>query len=219
MSLPVETQTKIPKYETEKHYLFETFYHPYVCEFIRQLKRHGVDGLLNPAGTGVWKPRQAIFKKYFHDDYDPVVPTVGTPYPLEDVDFTFAGSYSQYNWELFFHVPLLIADRLSKNQHFEEAQQWYHYIFKPIETDGESPERFWMTKPFYENSNAQKSIQDLMKELNDGDSELANQVSQWQTDPFKPHLIARMRRTPYQKTTVMKYIDNLIAWGDQLFQR
>jgi hypothetical protein len=28
-----------------------------------------------------------------------------------------------------------------------------------------------------------------------------------------------MRTTAYQKTVVMKYIDNLIAWGDQLFRR
>ena len=40
---------------------------------------------------------------------------------------------------------------------------------------------------------------------------------QWQKYPFDPHLIARNRITPYQKTVVMKYIDNLIAWGDQLF--
>ena len=41
----------------------------------------------------------------------------------------------------------------------------------------------------------------------------------WRNDPFKPHLIARLRTTAYQKTVVMKYIDNLIAWGDQLFRR
>ena len=28
-----------------------------------------------------------------------------------------------------------------------------------------------------------------------------------------------MRTTAYQKTVVMKYIDTLIAWGDQLFRR
>jgi len=36
---------------------------------------------------------------------------------------------------------------------------------------------------------------------------------------FNPHLIARMRITAYQKNVVMKYIDNLMAWGDQLFSR
>src|SRR5262249_2040626 len=109
--------------------------------------------------------------------------------------------------------------RLSKNQRFEEAQRWFHYIFDPTETEGEAPARFWKTRPFFLNQSAQRTIQDLMVDLNKGDSKLANQVAQWQGDQFKPHLIGRMRITPYQKMVVMKYIDNLIAWGDQLFRR
>ena len=31
---------------SEKTYLFETFYHPYVCEFVKYLNRDGIDGLL-----------------------------------------------------------------------------------------------------------------------------------------------------------------------------
>ncbi|MEI6900933.1 MAG: hypothetical protein WCL00_13735, partial [Bacteroidota bacterium] len=38
-------------------------------------------------------------------------------------------------------------------------------------------------------------------------------------DPFRPHVIARMRISAYMKNTVMKYLDNLIAWGDNLFGR
>ena len=53
-------------------------------------------------------------------------------YPEEIVDFSPDGAYSSYNWELFFHAPLLIANALSKNQRFEEARLWYHFIFNPI---------------------------------------------------------------------------------------
>ena len=221
----VTTSKTIPKPVTDTHYLFEPFYHPYVCEMIRQLNRHGIDGLLNPTNGGDWKPRQVISKTFFNTDYEPtdVVikgdPVKGDLYPKENVDFSYGGGYSLYNWELFFHAPLLIADRLSKNQRFEDAQKWFHYIFDPTESEGEAPDRFWKIRPFFENQDAQRTIQDLMLDLNKGDSELANQVAQWQDDPFKPHLIARMRITPYQKTVVMKYIDNLVAWGDQLFRR
>ena len=38
-------------------------------------------------------------------------------------------------------------------------------------------------------------------------------------DPFHPHRIARRRLGVYQKAVVMKYLDNLIDWGDHLFQR
>ena len=41
----------------------------------------------------------------------------------------------------------------------------------------------------------------------------------WRENPFNPHLIARLRLVAYQKAAVMKYLDNLIAWGDSLFGR
>jgi hypothetical protein len=37
--------------------------------------------------------------------------------------------------------------------------------------------------------------------------------------PFQPHALARLRLSAYMKNVVMEYIDNLIAWGDQLFRR
>ena len=51
--------------------------------------------------------------------------------PVEDIDFTATGAYSAYNWELFFHIPLLIAERFRKAQRFSEALRWYHFIFDP----------------------------------------------------------------------------------------
>ena len=38
-------------------------------------------------------------------------------------------------------------------------------------------------------------------------------------NPFDPHRIADYRTVAYQKTVVMKYLDNLIAWGDNLFRQ
>jgi len=37
--------------------------------------------------------------------------------------------------------------------------------------------------------------------------------------PFQPHAVARTRPLAYQYSVVMKYLDNLIAWGDYLFQQ
>ena len=36
-------------------------------------------------------------------------------------------------------------------------------------------------------------------------------------NPFDPHAIARLRIGAYEKAIVMKYIDNLLDWGDLLF--
>ena len=36
--------------------------------------------------------------------------------------------------------------RLMQNQRFAEARRWFHYIFDPTHTGGETPERFWKIK-------------------------------------------------------------------------
>ncbi|MGE3141673.1 MAG: insecticidal toxin protein, partial [Thermoleophilia bacterium] len=42
-------------------------------------------------------------------------------------------------------------------------------------------------------------------------------IGAWKDAPFRPHLVARYRQSAYMLTTVMAYLDNLIAWGDSLF--
>src|SRR4051794_4722811 len=44
-------------------------------------------------------------------------------------------------------------------------------------------------------------------------------LDRYAKDPFDPHAIAALRMNAYQKTVVMKYIDNLIDWGDDLFRQ
>ncbi len=44
-------------------------------------------------------------------------------------------------------------------------------------------------------------------------------IVQYENNPFNPHAIARLGSSAYQKTIVMKYIDNLLDWGDHLFAR
>lgn len=201
--------------EPEKVYRFTSFYHPHICTFFKELNAKGVDGLMQRAV-------QARSSTFFATTYDPDENVVAQPYPLSSVDFSHAGAYSPYNWEIFFHTPLLIATRLSQNQRFEEAQRWFHYIFNPTaRVDGATitgPERYWNFLPFSE-ENTPQAIDELMLALNGGDAELETQVEAWRETPFNPHLIARMRPVAYMKTVVMKYLDNLLAWGDSLFRQ
>lgn len=204
---------------------FSPFYHPYVCSFMKELNRDGLDGLYRP-GLQDDPQRDAAFdfKALYQADSYVTVP----PYPREDVDFAPDGAYALYNWELFFHAPLMIADRLRVNQRFDEAQRWYHFIFDPTNRDTSVPvpDRYWKLKPF--RGVDKTSLQELLALL-EGTSEdteqrelmqsMSEQVDRWRDDPFKPDLIAQLRFTAYQRAVVMRYLDNLIAWGDQLFRR
>ena len=212
-----------PVYVTR--FRFYTFYHPYITNFIAKLNVKGVAGLLGNLNLQNKTSGASFFEDRYGDSSfnKPLPYAVLKPYPEETVDFSSAGAYSQYDWEIFCHVPLLIADRLSQDQRFEEAQQWLHYIFNPTDcSDGESPQCYWKFRPFNEYSLdnvSSKPIQELMKLLSEGNPILERQVAAWRDNPFKPHAIARLRYTAYQKNVVMKYLDNLIAWGDELFRR
>ena len=199
---------------TKKVFDFNAFYHPHVCTFFEEINGAGAGGLMR-------RSVQSLSSEFFKSTYDPDL-TIVASYPSRDVDFADAGAFSPYNWELFFHAPLLIAVRLSQNQRFEEAQRWFHYIFNPTlridPSDVMGPERYWVFYPFYLD-NTPQDINTLLLELNAGDPALEEQVAQWREHPFNPHLIARLRPGAYQKTVVMKYLDNLIAWGDSLFRR
>lgn len=195
---------------------FDIFFHSRVPQFMRALNRLGIDGLLTLDN------QRLIDEPLNFGQYLPSTTLVDGRWPKEDVDFSYGGSYAQYNWELFFHAPFLIAIQLMRNQKFAEAQKWFHYIFNPTATDSPErpgdlgPERFWRVKPFYD---AARGGIETLEELMADDVEFEDQVREWAANPFKPHVLARLRITAYMKAVVMRYVDNLIAWGDQLFRR
>jgi hypothetical protein len=216
----------VPPLFLGKQYAFQSFYYPYVCELIKTLNSSGIDGVYRSfvddtdgivkVGIQNRKPQPIFIPQ---GAYNPTN-AVKNPYPLEQVDFDHQGVYSIYNWELFFHIPLLMATKLSKNQKFDEARRWFHYIFDPTNPSSSTEtgvERFWITHPFKnEIKNGILPIQEL---LNTASPDLDLQLSSWERNPFNPHAVARLRISSYMRETVMKYIDNLIDWGDQLFQR
>ncbi|UVI32917.1 Tc toxin subunit A-related protein [Paenibacillus spongiae] len=205
-------------------YTMYPFYHPYTTLFIRELNRTGIPGLLSRKVQTEPQSIPPANSFDFVSEYRPLATTApGESARKEIVDFSIGGAYALYNWELFFHAPLMIATRLSQNQRFEEAMKWFHYIFDPTCTDNQPvPQKYWKMKPFYEYNATDyhnQRIDNLLKLVNAGSPEYEKQVEMWRENPFKPHLIARLRPIAYQRTVVMKYIDNLIAWADQEFRR
>jgi hypothetical protein len=201
---------------------FLTYYHPQVEMLRDQLHQGGVDALY--ARDVQLNPDRYSVEKFDFDQYD----WQGTgnyagarPGPGQPIVFDAADAYGAYNWELFFHAPLLAAQRLSANQNFADAQRWLHLIFDPTDRSTDLvPRRFWRTKPFYETDGQYfwESPYWVLSTLAEGTYDVAA-FDAWLADPFQPDAVAQYRTTAYQKATVMKYLDNLIAWGDQLFRQ
>jgi hypothetical protein len=207
-------------------YQFQSHYHPYARLLTQRLNTSGVDGLLQRwVQVAPHRMKTPPLSFDFAGDYRPDAEYVdAAAYPVEEIDFKPEGAYAQYNWEMFFHAPFLTARKLSQNQRFAEAQRWFHTIFDPTDTSGEeAPQRYWRMRHFYETTQAtyqEQRVEELLRALADGgDPRLSNLVGQWREHPFNPHFVARTRTTAFQKAVVMKYLDNLIAWGDHLFRQ
>jgi hypothetical protein len=209
-------------------YTFENFFHPFVGELIAKLNK----GTLKDLMAGELDPalRQDFFQSFYtpNPDNDKLVQVNYFP---KEIDVAEHGPYATYNWELFFHIPLTVAVHLTKTQRFAEAQRWFHYIFDPTNTDMtvDPPKRFWKFLAFRQDS-AGKQIDYMLTLLSKKPADLSPADQLLREDildgyqailnkPFQPHAVARTRHVAYQYNVVMKYLDNLIAWGDSLFQQ
>jgi hypothetical protein len=200
---------------------FSNFYHPLICLLRSTLNREGIPALMQRDVQLATTPFD------FATVYQPSGLVV-SPYPREDVDFERDGAYALYNWELFFHMPFEIAMRLNRDQRFEEARNWFHYIFNPVgATDAPAPQKFWVTKPFFQTTVAdyqEQTIDNILNAIAADPSgatitNLKFAVGEWRAKPFRPHVIARSRPVAYQLAIVTRYIQNLIDWGDNLFRQ
>ncbi|MBF6650644.1 toxin [Methylobacter sp. BlB1] len=213
--------------DTQFTYTFENFFHPFVGELIEKLNKESLPGLLDPNFH-----QELTDKTFFKSHYTPQTSgTVKLKFPIKEIDVSVSGPYANYNWELLFHIPLTIAVHLSKNQRFAEAQRWFHFIFDPTCNDTSIPplQRYWKFIAFRK-PGCFMQIDQLLTLLSKPDAECNDDERRCKgdiesgfkaimNDPFKPHKVARTRPVAYQYCVVMKYIDNLIAWGDQLFRQ
>jgi hypothetical protein len=162
------------------------------------------------------------------------MPTDNVALPLHEIEFGFGGAYSCYNWEIFFHIPLLVAKLLAGQRKFGLAREWLHCIFDPtaiVEEDEPIEARHWRLRPFAEEARGRKDgggpeleqlraflYGELDKEAEKIRDSLSAQVDEWRENPFSPHAVARLRHSSYMKHVVMAYVSNLIEWGDDLFR-
>ncbi|MCK8463159.1 neuraminidase-like domain-containing protein [Aliiroseovarius sp. S1339] len=204
---------------------FWEFYHPLTDEVVTALYQDGPKGLYAPdiaSGSDLAEQlyHQQAHRTYFADQFL-VTESVVLPRPVENFSFDRTRPYAVYNWELFFHAPFAIATGLMRNRKFADAQRWFHFIFNPVARDGVTEASVWQFGPFFDEHTRILSGGggDLAEMSEEDRAAFDRQVEEWLDNPFNPHAIARLRSLAYMRATVMAYLDNLIAWADDLFRR
>jgi Tc toxin complex TcA C-terminal TcB-binding domain len=195
---------------------FQTFGNPFAGDLIKQLNETSLDDMLNPGFLST------LTRKYA-DEYTTLSNgQVTVDVPDAVLDTSLSGPNGPYTWELTYFAPVAIAVHLSNNQRFAEAKTWFERVFDPFSPDGQ----YWKSYVF-QNSTI-TNIAELIALLSTPDSQLGAALIAEKADvitgynailanPFQPHVVARTRPSAYQWYVVMKYLDNLIAWGDSLF--
>ncbi|WP_411706086.1 neuraminidase-like domain-containing protein, partial [Edaphovirga cremea] len=127
---------------------------------------------------------------------EPALTSDGTPVAMD-----FNGANGLYFWELFFHMPYLVAWRLNLEQQYDAAQNWFDYIFDPAainrgtDSTGTVIPNYWSVRPLVEGSQDEPL----------GDATDA---------PFDPDAIATAYPKHYQRAIVMAYVSNIIDNAD-----
>ena len=204
------------RFWSNRAYTFRNFHHPYVCAFLERLSQGGIGALLSNDSQN--QAAQASFGGYA------ATGRVAQAYPIDEVEFKPGGAYDIYNWELFFHIPLLIATRLEREPALRRSAALVPLHLRPDRAAGGAcrgatgrPSR--SSRGCAATTSSSRSTRSSRSAASGAPAELAPPSTQWRQNPFHPHVVARLRTTAYQKAVVMKYLDNLIAWGDQLFRK
>lgn len=131
-----------------------------------------------------------------------------------------AAPYSLYNWELGYHMVSLLMERLLATQQLELALHVARYVFDPTVAGGDAT-KCWQFAPFRDPALVDKETPtQVVEKMNPTEgSNFDAAVSDWRESPFSPHVVARNYPKAYMKRMVRKYIEILIASGDQYFRQ
>lgn len=111
-------------------------------------------------------------------------------------DLDFYGANGLYFWELFFHMPFLVAYSLNRQQRFEQASEWFHYLFDPLK-----------------GANFCWGVRILLREFSP-----EGQIGMRLIAPTDPDNIASTHPIHYRKAIFRRYVSNLIDHGDALYR-
>lgn len=127
----------------------------------------------------------------------------------QEVGNGFSGCYGLYLWEIFFHIPFLIASSLATEQRFEEAETWYKYLFSSVayrdddgnilNNDEDSSIRYWNVYPL-EKDTAWDEFLDVPATVD-------------------PDIIAQSDPMHYKLSVFLRVLELLLSRGDACYRQ
>jgi hypothetical protein len=194
----------------------EPFWHAHAEDFAKAFRTGGLDALLAPETQLRSLGAPASFMAAFGAD-----PNRLTGPTDEGVAFEASSAYGVYNWELFFHAPMLLMKRLWENGRLDEALEWFHRVLNPLDY-GDDVANAWRFTPLRHVD--MTPIDELLASLSrpDGDPQKTAMLAQIQVlrlFPFRAHRLARLRPGAYRRWAAMQYILLRVAIGDRFLRR
>ncbi|MEQ1502936.1 MAG: hypothetical protein ABMB14_11935, partial [Myxococcota bacterium] len=191
-------------------------HHAYLGQLVEELDANGLEGLYAESVALLHQTitDRAPWEAVAHENtslssLDPTIDDADAPSDL--IGFTQDAPHRIYNWELFVHVPLRIAERLKELGQYPAALRWLRLVIDPAaaiapfsEEPSETPEidEAWRPRPLWDPA----SFTDpLLKNL------------AWTANPFDVHGIAECDPQVYRYAVARQYVETLVAWGDDLF--
>ncbi|VVE65062.1 hypothetical protein PAN31117_01744 [Pandoraea anapnoica] len=112
----------------------------------------------------------------------------------------FSGANGRYFWEIFFHLPHLVANQLKAEMSHEDALEWLNFLFdpgKPLNPGETDTPVYWRARPLIEDGDPNHEI----------------------GAPADPDAIAYSAPVHYRKRIFRDYVETLIAWADMLYRQ
>lgn len=139
---------------------------------------------------------QRLSEGKVNDFYTKLYEILGTPNANKckpESTFNFDGSFGIYGWEIFYHIPSLVASKYIEQGDYDAAKKWFNAIYDP------STISTWNVSP-----------------LRDGIDQSGMDHNNGITDPDE---IALDNPVYYQQATIRQYLEMMIAAGDDAYRQ
>lgn len=196
-------------------------------------------------GTLLSPEAQLTVQGSFQADLEPAnATTLSFPeayWPTDD-HIDLASDNAVYFRELFVWSALAVAQAYNRMGNYESAQTWYKKVFNPslklsqlsddsplnhasLSSDPDTKDIYWqyigLRSKYLHTLNAQlfaDTAANVLDVVGNAFSGQGDAIETYYEDPFDPDAIAALRPKAYQEYIVKSYIQNLVDWGDSLYQ-